>query len=95
LVGAAAEANHQQRQILAGCASTDSEGGVRIEWICPTASVHLIVPAKGDSVAYIYHEVGDDYATEDATPGRLAYWLRHINLLKLDRDGTVEGKRNY
>ena len=65
--------------IPAGCGSTDSEGGVRIEWVCPTASVHLVVPATSDRKAYIYHEVGDDYATEDATPERLAYWLRQIN----------------
>jgi hypothetical protein len=70
---------HPQRLIPAGCVSTDSEGSVRIEWVCPTASVHLVVPAKGDRVAFIYHEIGDDYATEDATPERLAYWLRQIN----------------
>ena len=79
LAGAAIEATRQGRVIPAGCGSTDSEGGVRIEWVCPTASVHLVVPATSDRKAYIYHEVGDDYATEDATAERLAYWLRQIN----------------
>lgn len=77
LVDAAIEAN-PDRVIPAGCVSTDSEGGVRIEWVRPTASVHLVVPAVAECVAYIYHEVGNDYATEDATPERLAYWLRWI-----------------
>ena len=79
LIAAAIEVKHQQRQIPAGCVSTDSEGGVRIEWIRPTVSVHLVVPAGRDRVAYVYHEVDNDYATEDATPERLAYWLRRIN----------------
>lgn len=78
LVDAAIEAYSQQRQIPSGCVSTDSEGGVRIEWVRPTASVHLVVPASRESVAYVYHEVGNDYATEDVTPERLAYWLHRI-----------------
>ena len=77
LVDAAIEA-HPQHQIPSGCVSTDSEGGVRIEWIRPTASVHLVVPAKENHMPYVYHEVGNDYATEDATPERLAYWLCRI-----------------
>jgi hypothetical protein len=78
LVRAAIEA-YPQRLIPAGCVSTDSEGGVRIEWVCPTASVHLVVPATRDRAPYIYHEDGDDYTTEDATPERLAYWLYLID----------------
>lgn len=78
LVDAAIEAYPQQRQIPSGCVSTDSEGGVRIEWIRPTASVHLVVPVARDRVAYVYHQVGNDYATEDVTPERLAYWLHRI-----------------
>jgi len=77
LVDAAIEANPQCR-IPAGCVSTDSEGGVRIEWIRPTASVHLVVPAARDPVAYVYHQVDNDYATEDATPERLAHWLHRV-----------------
>ena len=81
LVDAAIEAAieaYPQCRIPAGCVSTDSEGGVRIEWIRPTASVHLIVPASGERVAYVYHEADNDYATEAVTPERLAYWLRRI-----------------
>ncbi len=58
------------------CASTDSEGGVRFEWILPTASVHLVIPK--DLVAYIYHEIDNDYATEDATPERLNLLLHRL-----------------
>ena len=77
LVDAAIEA-HPQCRIPSGCVSTDSEGGVRIEWVRPTASVHLVVPAARDREAYVYHQVGNDYATEDVTPERLAYWLHRI-----------------
>ena len=77
LVDAAIEA-YPQCRIPSGCVSTDSEGGVRIEWIRPTASVHLVIPAASDRVAYVYHQVGNDYATEDATPECLAYWLHRI-----------------
>lgn len=69
---------YPQYGIPAGCASTDSEGGVRIEWVRPTASVHLVIPAEESRAAYVYHEVGTDYATEDVTPERLAYWLHWI-----------------
>jgi hypothetical protein len=62
-----------------GCVSTDSEGGVRIEWITDRASVHLIVPSKKTARAYVYHELGSDYATEDATAERLTYWLRSLS----------------
>jgi len=78
LIDAAIVAALEGREIPYGCASTDSEGGVRIEWIRPASSVHLVVPATSDRPAYIYHEVGDTYATEPATAERLARWLREV-----------------
>lgn len=68
------------KHIPAGCVSAYSRGGVRIEWVREAASVHLIVPSVADPLRlpYIYHEIDDDYATEDATPERLAYWLERI-----------------
>jgi hypothetical protein len=66
------------RPLPLGCASTDSEGGVRVEWVRPTSSVHLAVPASDDRESYIYHEVGDDYGTVAATPEMLAQWLGEI-----------------
>jgi hypothetical protein len=60
------------RQIPRGCTSTDSQGGVRIEWVRPTASVHLVIPASSNHAPYIYHEVADCHATEPASPDRLA-----------------------
>ena len=59
-----------------GCASTDSEGGVRIEWNCSSSSVRLVVSSSAQKQAYVYHEVGNEYGTEAATPESLAHWLR-------------------
>ena len=78
LVDAAIEAYRKDSQIPLGCVSTDSEGGVRIEWLRNGASVHLVVPAANSDEAYVYHEIGNNYATEDATPERLSHWLKAI-----------------
>lgn len=66
------------RAIPQGCASTDSEGGIHIQWMRPTVGVSLVVPASTDRNAYIYHEVGSVYSTEPATTEALARWLREI-----------------
>jgi hypothetical protein len=66
------------RQIPQGCASTDSEGGIHVEWMRPTAGVSLVVPASADREAYIYHEVGKNCASESATAEALARWLGEI-----------------
>jgi hypothetical protein len=78
LVDTAIDGHFERRQVPHGCVSTDSEGGVRIEWIRVAACVHLVVPTTKSATAYVYHEVGSDYATEDATPECLARWLREI-----------------
>jgi hypothetical protein len=78
LIDAAIAAAIQGREIPHGCAATDSEGGIRIEWMRPGGGVSLILPASPDREAYIYHEVGDIYATELATAEALALWLRNI-----------------
>jgi hypothetical protein len=67
------------RQIPHGCASTDSEGGIRIEWVRPASSVHLAIPSCAEREGYVYHEVGQDFGTITATPEALARWLREIN----------------
>jgi hypothetical protein len=79
LTGAATLASQEGWQCALGCVSTDSEGGVRVEWVRDRRSVHLVAPKSSDANAYLYHEVGDDYATEDATPEGLARWLREID----------------
>lgn len=79
LVDAAILSALEARSIPHGCASTDAEGGVRIEWIRPTTSVHLVVPASTDREGYVYHEVGEDYGSDPATPEALSRWLREIN----------------
>jgi hypothetical protein len=75
LIDAAICSAQDGRQIPYGCASTDSMGGLRIEWIRPESSVHLVIPAAPESEAYIYHEVGARYATESATSESLSRWL--------------------
>lgn len=67
------------RGIPRGCASTDSEGGVRIDWMRPDATVCLIVPAQDAREPTVYHEVAGACATETATPDALARWLREIS----------------
>jgi hypothetical protein len=67
------------RPIPRGCASTDSEGGVRIDWMRPAAAVCLIVPSEDDQDASVYHEVAGVCATEPATAETLARWLREIS----------------
>ena len=79
LIDAAIVSAQEGRPIPYGCASTDSEGGIRIEWVRPASSVHLVVPASPDRRSYVYHEVGDQYGTATATPETLARWLREID----------------
>lgn len=78
LTDAAEIANRIGGLIPHGCASTDSAGGIRIEWVRPASGVHLVVPAPPDDNPYIYHEVGDDYATEPASAEGLARWLQTV-----------------
>lgn len=74
--GALAEAHGVA--IPRGCASTDTEGGIRIDWLRPDAAVCLIVPASEGRETCVYHEVTGEYATDPATPEVLARWLREI-----------------
>lgn len=70
---------NDKRAIPRGNASTDAEGGVRIEWIRKNASVHLVVPAKSKAPPYVYHEVDGPYSTVAATAESLARWLKLID----------------
>ena len=67
------------KQIPYGCASTDPQGGIRIEWVRPSISVHLVIPATDGRSPYVYHEIGDAYATVPATPEVLAFWLGKVS----------------
>jgi hypothetical protein len=63
-----------------GCASTDSEGGLCIDWLRSDRAVNLVIPATDQKPSYLYHELGPDHAVEyEVTPERLATWLRIIN----------------
>jgi hypothetical protein len=60
--------------------TTSFEGGIRIQWIHPHASVRLVIPANQDGQEYIYFEAGDEYGTEDVSSLNLAkrlVWLQH------------------
>lgn len=79
LVNAAIVSAADGRYLPRGCASTDSEGGIRIEWVRPSCSVHLVVGAAASSEAYIYHERGPQYGTEPATVAALGQRLSAID----------------
>ena len=78
LVDAAIASDAEARHVPYGCVSTDAQGGVRVEWVRDSASVHLIVPYSEDRREYVYHEEGTRYATEPATAESLSRWLRII-----------------
>lgn len=64
-------------QIPPGNVSTDSEGGIRIEWLGEQRNVHLVVPVN--KPPYIYSgrlDIGFSACLEEATPELLLHWLR-------------------
>ena len=79
LINAAIIAGLDGRQIPRGVASTDSEGGVRIEWVRPNKNVHLAIPATPERDGYIFHQMGAECGTELPTPELLAKWLNGID----------------
>ncbi len=63
-------------------ASTDEQGGIRLTWskIASECEVRLICPAQASKPAYLYHELGTDYAVEqDVTVATLVQWLDWLN----------------
>lgn len=78
MVNTAIIAARENRPIPLACVATDSEGGVRIEWVREHVSVHLIVPANEEAAPYVYLEKDNVYGTEDVTPEILARLLREI-----------------
>jgi hypothetical protein len=58
------------------CATSDSEGGLRIEWRANDRLVHLVIRA-GDGESYIYHQIAGKHAIEKrVTAENLYRWLR-------------------
>jgi hypothetical protein len=58
----------------------DEEGGIRLTWskLEPECEVRLI--CQTDQPAYLYHELGDDYAVErEVTVYILLQWLEWLN----------------
>ncbi|WYL96808.1 MAG: hypothetical protein HEQ35_26130 [Gloeotrichia echinulata IR180] len=63
-------------------AATDEEGSIRLTWskLSPECEVRLVCPATSAKNAYLYHELGDNYAVEtDVTTSVLVQWLEWIN----------------
>ena len=59
-------------------ASTDEQGSIRLTWskLESDCEVRLICPAHHDQLAYLYHELGNDYAVErEVTVSVLLSWL--------------------
>lgn len=77
--GAIALNNNHDRLMPHGYVSPDFEGGIRIEWVRPLSSIHLVIPADATET-YLYHEEGDVYGTDDdVTAEGLASRLQIIN----------------
>ena len=63
-----------------GCASTDSEGGLRIEWFRGDISMHLVIrAASAGGKLYFFHKVRAEYAVENEVSAEtLAIWLSQV-----------------
>ncbi|MHC5726644.1 MAG: hypothetical protein ACYTXY_21400 [Nostoc sp.] len=62
--------------------STDEQGSIRLTWSKPSPEreVRLVCPATVEQQAYLYHELGDNYAIErDVTASILVQWLQWLN----------------
>jgi hypothetical protein len=59
-----------------GFVSTDSEGGLRIEWTKPGASLRLVIAAGETGKSYLYFEFEDKYGSErQVTAELMGRWL--------------------
>lgn len=58
--------------------SVSFEGGIRIEWMRPDASVRAIVPAEEGGDGYIYFESRNEYYTVELSAKNLATYLLKI-----------------
>ena len=69
---------HLGEKFPKGTASTDDEGGIRLNWKNRTqdSRVCLFCPANPAETAYIYHQKNDEYASDEKVSGTaLVYWL--------------------
>lgn len=78
IVEAMIECGLEKRQIPKGYVSTDSEGGIRIEWLCPSARVVMVNRAKQDQNGYIYCRTDSKSGTFPTTGFYLAKALKNI-----------------
>lgn len=89
MLGAAELAELRGHGIPRGCASTDTEGGIRIDWLRPAAAVCLIIHPAANSEPYVYHEIAGDYSTEPATAEGLVRWLHEMESLPWRGDSRI------
>lgn len=60
--------------------STDSEGGIRIEWVKGRGEIRLIIPAASNTAPYIYYEFDDKYGVDRNASGfKLIRWINRLN----------------
>jgi hypothetical protein len=65
-----------RKRVPYGAATTDDEGGIRLEWHWRGREVRLVIPASSEGQHYIYHELGDEYGLEmHVNAVTLANWL--------------------
>jgi hypothetical protein len=65
-----------RKRVPYGAASTDDEGGIRLEWHWRGREVRLVIPASPEGHHYIYHELDNDYGLEmRVNHTTLANWL--------------------
>jgi hypothetical protein len=63
-------------------ASTDEQGSIRLTWSkeSPEREVRLVCPSEAEQQAYLYHEMGENFAVErDVTASVLVKWLEWLN----------------
>lgn len=66
---------------LAAVTTTSYEGGIRVQWMYPSANLRLIIPGNRNGQEYIYFEADDEYGTEDVSGQNLTkrlMWLQRL-----------------
>jgi hypothetical protein len=62
--------------------STDEMGGIRLSWenTDKDCRIRIFCPSAPDKVAYVYHQKGDDYGSEDlVSAATLVQWIEWFN----------------
>ena len=67
------------KPLPSGDVSTNSSGGLQLEWVRDLVRVHLTIPGTCEGgQGSIYHKMSGDCGTEVATVQALAHWMSKI-----------------